>query len=248
MRLAARLKPASGFSHLIHIGLTILLPLLVYIFVRLNFVPLAVAIILLSKWRMLAVKPRYWLANIRANAVDITVSLSFLIFITHSGSQLFQLIWTVGYAVWLLFLKPRSDLLGITAQAGAAELMGMTGVFMAWGGQSALKLVILSWLVNYAVASHFFTSFDEPLTRYLSYLWAYFGAALVWVLSHWLLFYGSVAQPAVLLTVIGFGLAGLYYLEETDRLSVMLRRQFIFVVLAIVIIILVFSDWGDKIV
>lgn len=66
------------------------------------------------------------------------------------------------------------------------------------------------------------------------------------MLGHWLLFYGVVSQPTLLLMVIGFALAGLYYLEESDRLTTLLRRQLIFIMVAVVAIVLVFSDWGDR--
>jgi Ca2+/Na+ antiporter len=68
----------------------------------------------------------------------------------------------------------------------------------------------------------------------------------MWILGHWLLFIGSVAQVAILLSVIGYGLAGLYYLDETDKLSRVVRRQILLVMFAMVLIIIVFSDWGDK--
>jgi len=244
--IAAKIKPASGFSHFFHILLTALLAALVFVCIRLHFVELGVALILLSKWRMLAVKPRHWPANIRANAVDIIVGLSLLIFMVHSGSQLMQVIWAVSYGIWLVLIKPQSNLLGVSSQALIAQFVGLTALFLNWGDAPLYALVILTWLVCYSAARHFFTSFDEPLTRYLSNTWSYFAAALVWVLGHWLLFYGVIAQPTLLLSVIGFSLAGIYYLDQTDRLSLLLRRQLIFVMVAVVIIVLVFSDWGDK--
>ncbi len=67
-----------------------------------------------------------------------------------------------------------------------------------------------------------------------------------WILGHWLLFYGPIAQPALLLSVIGFGLGGMYYLEKTDRVTTMLRRQLLFVMMAVIVIVITFSDWGDK--
>ncbi|MEK7603101.1 MAG: hypothetical protein AAB459_02575, partial [Patescibacteria group bacterium] len=105
-------------------------------------------------------------------------------------------------------------------------------------------------LFKYAIyARHFLTSFDEEHASLFAHTWGYFAAALTWVLSHWLLFYGGfLAQPALLLSVIGFSLAALYYLDETDRLSSGLRRQFVFVMVAIVMVVMVFSDWGDKVV
>ncbi len=245
-QLAAKIKPASGFSHFVHIALTSLLPALVFVFVRTNFVPLAVVVIILSKWRMFAVKPRHWPANIRANAIDIIVGLSIVLFMTHSASMMIQLAWAVAYGVWLLVIKRQTGVLGVSLQALLGQLAGLVAIFLQYGGMGTWLLVLLTWLVCYSAARHFFTSFEETYSRFLSYTWAYFGASLVWVLSHWLLFYGVIAQPALLLAVISFGLGGIYYLEETDRLSLLLRRQLIFVMFAIVIIVLVFSDWGDK--
>jgi hypothetical protein len=82
----------------------------------------------------------------------------------------------------------------------------------------------------------------------LSYLWGYFAAALTWVLGHWLLYYGIVSQPTLLLVSLGFGLSALYYMDHLDKLSTNIRRQIVFVVFAIVIIVVAFSDWGNKIV
>lgn len=245
--ITARIKPASGFSHIVHTVLLALLPTLVFILVSLNFATwVPGSIILLSKWRMLAVKPRHWLANIRANAVDITVGLSLLLFMTHSGSQAFQLVWAICYALWLIFLKPRSDLLSVSAQALVAQTLGLSAIFLNWGDAPIYTLVVLVWAVCYVSARHFFTSFDEPLGRFLSGVWGYFATALAWLLAHWLIFYGVVSQPTLLLSVIAFSLASIYYLEKTDRLSLMLRRQLVFVMIAVVVIVIAFSGWGDK--
>ncbi len=240
------IKPAAGFSGAIHILLQVLLPALVFVFARLRFFELATALILLAKWRMFAVKPRHWLANIRANAVDIIVGMSLLIFMIHSGSQIMQLLWAVLYCLWLIFLKPRSNQLGVVAQAYAAEALGLLALFVHWGDAPIYGLVIGAWVVCYAAARHFFSAFDEPLNRFLAGVWGYTAAALVWLLSHWLLFYGLVSQPTLILLIVSFGVSSMYYLEKTDRLSIMLRRQILFVVIALVGIIMLFSNWGDK--
>jgi hypothetical protein len=245
-QLKTKIRPVNGFSHFFHIVLTILLPIVIFILVRIHFAELAVAILLLSKWRMFAVRPRHWLANIRANAVDILVGVSVIIFMVHTDSQLIQIIWAVVYALWLLLLKPSATLFGISLQALVAQTFGLMAVFLAWPSSPLYVLVLSTWVVCYMSARHFFTSFDEPYTRFLTDVWAYFGAALVWVLGHWLLFYQVTSQPTLLLTVIGFGLATIYYLDKTDRLSDLLRRQFIFIMIVIIIVVLAFSDWGDK--
>ena len=35
----------------------------------------ALALVVLSKWRIIAVRPRFWWANIQANLVDLTVGI-----------------------------------------------------------------------------------------------------------------------------------------------------------------------------
>jgi hypothetical protein len=246
--LIAKIKPANGFSKVIYIVFNILLPLFVFILVRTDFVQLALAVILLSKWRMFAVRPRFWLAHIRANAVDIMVGVSLLLFMVHSDSQMLQLVWTLAYIIWLVALKPATGQLLISAQALVGMLVGLMALFVSWGDGPLFGLVLASGLICYLAARHFFDNFDEPYAKLLSYIWGYFSAALVWVLGHWLLYYGIVAQPVLLLVAIGYGLATLYYLDHHDRLSQGVRRQFIFIMVAIVAIVVVLSDWGDKIV
>jgi hypothetical protein len=244
--LVSRIKPRSGFAHLVHIGLVALLPALVFILVRIDIEEFALALILLSKWRMLAVRPRHWPANVRANAVDLIVGISFLTFMTHSGSMSFQLLWTLMYGAWLLALKPRSDLLSVSLQAFIAQFVGTVALFLGWGDAPLIVLVIGAWMICYSAARHFFISFEEPYTSLYSHFWGYFAAALVWLLGHWLLFYGVIAQPTLLLTVIGYGLATLYYLDQKDKLSLLMRRQFMFIMIAIVTVVLLFSSWSGK--
>ncbi len=245
-KLASKIKPKSGFSPMLHLGLMALLPILIYILVRIDFAPLAFALIILSKWRMLAVRPRYWPANIRANSVDIMVGCSVVVFMSAATEPIWQFVWAFLYGLWLIFLKPGSSVLFVSLQAGVAQFTALMALFLVGGHLPLGALVMATWAVCYLCARHFFTSFDEPYSSLFSHTWAYFGGALVWVLGHWLLYYGVLAQPTLLLAVIGYGMAALYCLDETDRLSVMWRRQFIVMMVAIIVVVLAFSDWGDK--
>jgi len=248
--LVDRIKPAHGFSQLLHVLLQLSLPLAVLALVRLQgaFIDIALALILLSKWRMFAVRPRFWPANIRANAVDITIGLSIVVFMANSPTGAIQILWAVLYSVWLVLVKPATSTFMVAAQAMLAQLSGLMALFLIWANGPLWGLVLVAGLICYVSARHFFDSFDEPYAKLLSYIWAYFGAALLWLLGHWLLFYGLVAQPTLILSMVGYGLAALYYFDHTDRLSPWLRRQFIFIMMTVIIIILTFSDWGDKVV
>jgi hypothetical protein len=240
----AKLKPKSGFSHFFHLGLNALLPALLYILVRMGFVPLAASLIILSKWRMFAVRPRYWPANLRANGVDLIVGFSTVIFMTNSDSASWQLVWAVAYAIWLIFIKPGSSIWKTSLQALVAQTAGLMALFMALGDASLFFLVAFAWVICYSVARHFFTSFEEPYTSLYAQTWGYFAASLTWLLGHWLVFYGIVAQPTLLLTVLGFGLSALYYLEHTERLSVIVRRNFVVMMVAIVLVVILLTDWS----
>ncbi len=241
-QLIAKIKPATGFSQFLHISLNILLPLIVFVLVRIEFVPLALVLILLSKWRMFVVRPRFWLANIRANSVDIIVSLSFLYFMVYSGSSAIQLLWTAGYAMWLAVIKPASSVPMVSAQAMIGLCFGLTALFLSLGGSPLYWLVLLAGLVCYLSGRHFLDSFDEPYARLLSYSWAFFGAALTWILGHWLLFYGNglIAQPVLMLLAVGYGLAALYYLDHHDRLSKTVRVE-IMIITAVIVLAIVAS-------
>jgi hypothetical protein len=253
--LISKIKPATGFSKVIYTVFNIFLPLFVFILVRTDFIQLALAIILLSKWRMFAVRPRFWPANIRANAVDIMVGVSLLLFMVKADeSQLTQLIWTGAYIVWLVFIKPASGSLLVSVQALIGLLCGLMAIFVGWGDGPLYGLVLITGVICYLSARHFFDGFDEPYAKLLSYIWGYFAASLVWVLGHWLLYYGIVAQPVVLLLTIGYGLATLYYIDHylTSGLSQSAKRTINMALTAniilIALLIIIFSDWGDKIV
>jgi hypothetical protein len=249
--LVNKIKPAKGFAAALHVGLVTLLPLVLFVLARLGdqFIGVSYALILLSKWRMFAVRPRFWAAIVRANAVDLMVGVSTVIFLQHSASSTWlQLLWAAAYTGWLLAIKPRTGLLMVSSQAFIGQLCGLMALFLALPNAPIFWLVVLTGLICFVSARHFFDTFEEPYSKMLSFLWAYFAASLVWVLSHWLLFYGIVAQPTLILTTLGYGLAALYYFDHNGKLSVLLRRQFVFIMIAIIIVIITFSDWGDKVV
>lgn len=243
LQIPDRIKPTRGFSHAIHIGLNALLPILTYVLVRIDFVSLAILLIFLSKWRMFAVRPRYWLANTVASGVDIIVSIALVLFMANTSSEWWQLFWMGLYGGWLIWLKPRSNVLSVSAQAMLGQLLGLAVLYLKFGDTSLVVLVAATWGIAYLAARHFFTSFEEPHVALLSHVWAYFAAGLAFVLGHWLLFYSSVAQIIVLLTTIGYGLAALYYLDSSERLNKTIRRQLIAVMCAIVFIVVALSDW-----
>ncbi len=244
--LTSKIRPTKGFSHFLHVVFIAVIPLAVLLLVRLNLDILALLLILLSKWRMFAVKPHHWVPHIRTNAVDIIVGVSLLACMSSTGALTWQLLWVAVYEFWLLALKPRSSVLMVSLQAMIAQTLGFVSIFFVFENAYLAFMVLSYGFIAYFCARHFLSSFDEPHAQILASQWGFFAASLMWVLAHWLLFIGPIAQPALILSVLGYGLGGLYYLEETDKLSQLVRRQVLLVMITIILVILVFSNWGDK--
>lgn len=247
-RMKAKVKPTKGYAYVFHMLLSAVLPLVFYVLVRTNFVLVAVAVVLISKWRMFAVRPRFWMAIMRANAVDVIVNVSSIVFMSQTHSTWLQLLWTMLLVVWQVVIKPSRTTFGVSFQATIAQTYGLGALFVAWPAAPLINLVIFSWAICYLSARHFLANFDEPHAPLYAHVWGYFAAALVWISAHWLLYYTTIAQPVLLLSVLGFGLGGLYYLRDSDRLSDFLRRQIVLIMIAIVVVVFVFSDWGSKII
>ncbi|HUC95851.1 MAG TPA: hypothetical protein VMR76_02735 [Candidatus Saccharimonadia bacterium] len=245
-----KLKPKRGLSYVLHLGLSALLPFILFILIKLQPIT-AILMVIVSKWRIFAVRPRYWLPNIRANGVDLIVAFSYLIFIyqASNGSGLEQLLIIALYVIWLTVIKPRSSSLFIGLQAVLGQFIGLMALF-SFQSSSAPALWILivgGWLICYLSARHFFTIFDEAFSSLYSHTWGYFAGALIWILGHWLIYYyGAYAQPVIILTVLGIGLSGLYYLKQNERLSTQLKRQIIIVMVAVTFVVVFLSNWSSK--
>jgi hypothetical protein len=226
----------------------ILLPLLVLGLVRANFTTAAVVIVLLSKWRMLAVKPRYWLANIRSNSVDIIVGLSVVAFMAHSSELRTLLIWSGVYSFWLIFIKPRSTPLWVTLQALIAQGLGLVATFNNFSEWHQVYLVISAWLICFSAARHLLTSYDDGIDRTLAHLWAIFAAEMALILGKWHIVYlGILPQIALILSVIGYTLGLGYYLHYAkEGMSSGVRKQLLGSAIVILVLIVLFSNWQPE--
>jgi hypothetical protein len=232
--------------HLAHAALTAILPFAILLLVRADFVFFALLVVFFSKWRMFAIRLRHWPASLRANSVDLFVGLSFVVFLDQTGSLLLQLVMVAAYLFWLIFLKPRTKTIDTAIQAFIAQTVGLLAWFMAYPEAQLSMLVGGVWVITYFSARHFFIAFEEERSVLFSAMWGYMAASVAWILGHWLLFYGPIAQPALILSVISYSLGTIYYLSFMEHLTEVLRRQLIFIMIAVLIVVVVFSDWGDK--
>lgn len=246
MTLVNKIKPIRGFSELFHFSLQITLPVLIFVFIRFNFIQLAISLIILSKWRMLAVKPRFWAANIQANALDIMVGVSWALFIFVSNNIYIQISMVIGYIFWLVIIKPTTGQLAVAVQAIIGQFLGLTALYLIWPSGPLWGLTLFTAVICYIAARHFLDSFNETFSKMLAYFWAYFGATLAWILGHWLIYYKFISQPTLILSLISYSIGTIYYYDNFNKLNKLIKLQFIFILLIMVIIIGFFSGWSNK--
>ncbi len=206
-------KRRSLLSELIYIILNVALAVAILLVVRAIESPLpAFGLVLLSKWRILAVRPRYWFANIQANMVDIIVSLSVVILLyAASGALFMQLLLTALYIGWLLFIKPRSKRVFVGIQAGTAVFLGVTALMSVSYDWIASVVVLLMWLIGYSAARHVLGSYDDAHTSFYSLIWGLVFAEIGWLAYHWTFAYSlpgmgdiKLSQTALIALVISF--------------------------------------------
>ena len=173
---------------------------------------LAIGVMLLSKWRALAVRPRFWFANLIANMVDIIVGVSTVVLLYDASGVLWlQIAITMLYIVWLLFVKPRSRRSMVALQAGTAVFAGITALCMLSFGWDVAFFVMCMWLIGYVSVRHVLGSYDEPLTTLYSLVGGALFAEYGWIGFHWMVAYSlpgfstlQISQLALVATLFCF--------------------------------------------
>lgn len=209
-------KRRSLLSELVYIVLNIALAVAVLIVVLAVESPLpAIALVLLSKWRVLAVRPRYWIAHIKANLVDIIVSLSLVTLLyVASGAFFVQLGLTVLYVGWLLFVKPRSKRIFVAVQAGAAIFLGVSALMTISYDWPSFFVVALMWLIGYSAARHVLTNYEEAHSSFYSLIWGLVVAEIGWLAYHWSFAYPLPGFGAIKLDQAAIVILALSFLVE----------------------------------
>jgi hypothetical protein len=151
---------------------------------------LSLLIVFISKWRALAVRPRFWFANLVANMVDIIVGVSTVgLLYAASGSLWLQCAITVLYVGWLLIIKPRSRRSYVAIQAGLAVFLGVTTLSIVSYSWDSFFFVACMWVIGYVAARHVLGSYDESHTTLYSMIAGFVFAELGWIGFHWLIAY-----------------------------------------------------------
>lgn len=266
MEFLKLVRKRSFISELIYTVLNIALAIGVLLIVRYTgAIWLAVLLVVLSKWRVFAVRPRYWWANLQSNMVDFIVSISFVVHMyvvnmsaLSDGRQLLLLVGlTLLYIGWLLFVKPRSKRVYIAAQAAAAIFLGSAALFSMTYNWPVSLVVIGMWLIGYTAARHVLSSYDdETHGLFLGLVWGLVFAEIGWVAYHWAIAYplpiiNSILLPqvAIIVTLVSFlaykAYASFYHHAKIRTSDILLPLLFTLSVL--VVLLVVFNRVGTAI-
>lgn len=249
MELLRSSHKRSRVSDMAYVALNIGLALaLLFIAVAYPEAPwIAVLAVAISKWRVFGVRPRFWVANVIANLVDVIVSLSVVVLLyAASGAWMLQLGLTAAYIAWLLWVKPRSKRHYIAIQAGVSIFVGITALMTVSYGLDASITVIGMWLIGFSAARHLLGSYDESHSLFFSFMWGLFFAELGWLAYHWTFVYSlpgfgniKLVQVAIIATAMSFVAERAYdsrYKHGTVRFSDVLGPGILSVVLIVILV------------
>lgn len=222
---------------------------------------LAFLVVILSKWRVIAVRPRFWFANLQTNMVDLLLGFSVVTLLwIYSDNLPIQIVITLLFAVWLVFIKPRSKRIWVIAQAGIVQFVGLTALFSV-AHEIALPLVVLlGWLIGYITAHHALGTFDEEKDQVsLSLIWGFCIAELSWIGSFWTIAYpylpGSstnylkIPQIAIVISLLSYLVYLVYKNYRGNNGQVRfrdVRLPFFFVMAGLFLMLVVFNGIGTS--
>lgn len=205
-------KRTSLVSEILYVAFNLGLALGVFLLVIFGLPNLAYLLVAISKWRVFAVRPRFWWANIKANLLDLLLGLSVVTMMWQASELLWaQAILAILYGLWLSILKPRSDRASVLTQAGIAQFMAITALFSISFDLAAWVVVACMWVIGYISAQHALSSFEDVDQTLLSLVWGLIVAELGWLAFSWTIAYSlspagvfKIPQIAFIITLLGF--------------------------------------------
>jgi hypothetical protein len=266
MELLKFVRRRSFLSEVIYTVLNVALAVAVVLVIRYTeSIGLGILIVLISKWRILAVRARYWFVNLRSNLIDIIVSVSFVLHLytinaapIEDSRQLLLLgIGTLLYILWLLVLKPRSKRSYVVAQAGVAVLLGTAALFTISYNWPVSLVVLGMGLIGYSAARHVLGTYDEETHGlFMGILWGLVMAEIGWVAYHWTIAYSLpfvtnvlLPQVAIITALVSFvaykSYDSFYHHQKIRTADIILPLLFTLSVIAV--LIFVFNRVGTSI-
>lgn len=206
-------KSRNIASNMVHVFLNLLLGVGAVMVTVLSASPvLGLLLVLLSKWRVFAVRGRYLWLNIRSNLVDTIVGVS-VVLLAYYASESFlpvHFVLAVFYSAWLLIIKPLSSERAALAQSLIAVFLGMSAAAILAASLDSIVLVLLAFLVGYAASRHILVQSSDKDFTLTTLVCGLAFAEIAWLCQSWAIIYTfgntgiRIPQVAIILTIFAF--------------------------------------------
>ncbi len=247
-------KSRNVISSILHVFMNILLGVgsIVVTVVTGSWI-IGMSLVLISKWRIFAVRPRYWGLNIMSSLVDLIVGASFVMIAFCSGKSwlIIHTVLAVLYTAWLIFLKPRSSEVAAELQSLVAVFLGSTAATMLFASSDSIFMVASCFFIGFAASRHLLVQTDDNEFGLLTYSCGLVGAEIAWMCNSWLIVYTFgdtgivVPQLSIILTLFAF-ISGRVYKSSIKHEGKIhfneIATPLIFSVLIILMLVIWFSN------
>ncbi len=206
-------KSRNIASNMVHIFLNILLGIGSVFVTVLSVSPVpGLILVLLSKWRVFAVRGRYLWLNIKSNLVDMIVGMSVVILTYYAGSAILPIDFILAgfYCVWLLFIKPVSSEKAALAQSLIAVFLGISAAAIMSASLNSIVLVLLAFLIGYAASRHILVQSNDKDFTLTTLVCGLVFSEIAWLCQTWSIIYTfgatgiRIPQIAIILTIFAF--------------------------------------------
>ena len=206
-------KSRNIASNFVHILLNLLLGVGAVLITVLSSSPVpGLLLVLVSKWRIFAVRARYLWLNIKSNLVDLIVGVSVVLLTYYAGASLLpvDVILAVFYCVWLLIIKPMSSEAATLAQSLIAVFLGTAAAAIMSAGMDAIVLVLLEFLIGYAASRHVLSQTSDRDFTLTTLVCGLAFAEIAWLCNAWSIVYTfgatgiRIPQVSIILTIFAF--------------------------------------------
>lgn len=212
---------------------------------------LAYLLVILSKWRVFAVRPRFWVANIQTNLLDMLVGLSAVTLLWQNmGNTTYQIVLTTLFAAWLIILKPLSKHFWVIVQGGVAQFVSTMALFTIAHNFNVAIVTALGWLIGFVVAKHIINLYsNEHEDVVISVSWGVVVAELSWLTYYWTIAYTPLKIPQISIVVSLLGYMALvvynylYHRDDSKNIWRDLAMPILFSLTGVIIVLLFFNSF-----
>ena len=206
-------KSRNIASNMVHILLNILLGVGSVLITVLSGSPLlGLLLVLISKWRVFAVRARYFAINLKSNLVDMIVGVSVVLLAYYAGPSFLPVdfILAAFYVVWLIFIKPLSSERALLVQSLIAVFLGISAATILSANLNSIVITALAFLIGYAASRHILVQTSDKDFTLTTLVCGLIFAEITWLCHSWSIIYTfgttgvRIPQVAIILTIFAF--------------------------------------------